>query len=242
MALCVTSFNAIGTRMTSSKNHSSQYISHIESMQNTLLGLLALVLGFTFSLALSRFENRSEAAAMEANSMGDVLALAQLLPEATRESMAAGVKRYIELRIEAGEYLVDSPERQSLLAATQVIQHEMWALAYEAATQDSTARIELFINAMVEMFDAFEARDAQLHRQVPQPVLWLLFITFLFSAGIIGYTAGLSRQRPSLAAGAFVLLILGLMVIIIDLDHPRNGLIVVDQSVFDNVHAAAKSL
>ncbi len=236
MMACVIGCNRLGKRLALTDNYSSQHINHIELMQGSLLGLLALVMGFTFSLALSRYDSRSEAVSVEANTMVDVVALAELLPAEFRQPVAEITRQYIRLRIEAGQYLVDDPVRLSLLDETRKVQLELWKLAYDAAdVTDSAVKAGLFINALNEMLDARAAREAQLHRQVPPPVLWLLFLTFLFTASVIGYTAGLSRHAPSSAAAAFLLLIVGLMGVIIDLDHPRDGLIKIDQSSLQQV-------
>ena len=67
--------------------------------------------------------------------------------------------------------------------------------------------------------------------QVPEVVLVLLFIVFVSSGGIMGYSAGLSGKRMFAPIVLVSILITLIVFIIIDLDRPKRGLIQVNQSV-----------
>ena len=58
--------------------------SNITTLESAMLGLLALMLAFTFSMALSRFEGRRDAVLNEANSIGTTALRARLLPDPYR--------------------------------------------------------------------------------------------------------------------------------------------------------------
>lgn len=70
---------------------------------------------------------------------------------------------------------------------------------------------------------------------VPEVVLILLFIVFISSGGIMGYSAGLSGKRMIVPIVLVSLLITLIVFIIIDLDRPKRGLIQVDQTVMIEV-------
>ena len=88
------------------------------------------------------------------------------------------------------------------------------------------------MQALNEVFDNFEVRNAELDRHVPEIVLFLLYITFLLTGSIVGYSSGLSGHRASFVTYIMVGLIVLLVFVIIDLDRPRRGLIEVNQSSF----------
>lgn len=205
---------------------------HIGTIQGAILGILALLLGFTFSLSLQRFDSRSEAVVDEANAIGTAWLRASLLPSPLREDANRLFTEYIDLRIRAGQLaLVKQSERRALLDAAGRSQAALWDLARRAvASAEPQARAPaLFVEAVNDMIDSFGRRDAALRRHVPEIVLLLLFGTFLMAGGTVGFAAGTAGHRPSLVSHVMVVLIVVLVFIILDLDRPRRGLIQVSQ-------------
>ena len=88
----------------------------------------------------------------------------------------------------------------------------------------------LFIQALNEAIDAFGRREAALRRHVPEVALLLLIGTLLTSGWMVGMSSGIAGHRPSAATYAMSALVLLLVLIIVDLDRPRRGLIRIDQS------------
>jgi hypothetical protein len=76
---------------------------------------------------------------------------------------------------------------------------------------------------------------------VPEIVLWLLFATFLISGLIVGFAAGVGGRRPSWATFAMVTLILVLVFVILDLDRPRRGLIMVSEKSLLDLQASIRA-
>ena len=89
----------IGLRMRHRANDDSK--SHINAIQGSILGILALLLGFTFSLSLQRFDSRSEAVVEEANAIGTAWLRTQMLPEQIRVEVQATMREYAEVRVQA---------------------------------------------------------------------------------------------------------------------------------------------
>ena len=54
---------------------------NVSTLEGAIIGLLALILGFTFAMALSRFEARRDAILTEANAIGTTALRARLLPD-----------------------------------------------------------------------------------------------------------------------------------------------------------------
>src|SRR6185369_6143003 len=78
----------------------SRIAGHVNLIQGSVLGLMALLLGFTFSLALQRFDSRSEAAIAEANAIRAVYLRSQLLPDSIREAVEQSLRAFVDLRVE----------------------------------------------------------------------------------------------------------------------------------------------
>lgn len=214
--------------------------SHINAILGALLGILALLLGFTFSLSLQRYESRSEAVVHEANAIGTAILRAQLLPQEVRESSRSALSQYLDVRIETSRIALSSEtHREQLLGVAADLHDQLWTLARQAAELNpNPVTTGLYIQALNDVIDALGSRDAQLHRHVPEVVLILLYVTFLMAALILGYTSGVAGHRASFVSYILVTLIVLLVFIIVDLDRPRRGLIEVSQESLIDLQAA----
>ncbi|HEY9098902.1 MAG TPA: hypothetical protein VIN38_08530 [Thiobacillus sp.] len=203
------------------------------SIQASILGLLALLLGFTFNMSMQRYDHRNQALIEEANSIGTAVLRAELLPAVHRDAVSEKLKQYIELRIAiSGVDLTHQAERKQYNQQIAALQGELWSLAV-LATQDDPRPVTTgaFVKALNDLIDSQSKRNALLQMHVPEVVLFLLFIVFIASGGILGYSSGLSSKRVVAPAALVSFLIALIVFIIIDLDRPKRGLIQVDQAI-----------
>lgn len=230
MLLAIEAGYRLGQRAEQRTNESSR--AHVGAIQASLLGVLALLLGFTFSLSLQRFDSRSQAVVDEANAIGTAYLRAQLLQESIRGEVMNLLRRYVDLRVQAGAVALDRQEqREAIIAKTNKALDDLWGYARRAADEDGRAvTAGLFIQSLNELIDSYGRRDAALSRHVPELVLFLLFGSFLMTGGVVGYAAGVAGHRASMVTYILVILIVVLTFIIIDLDRPRRGLIRVSQT------------
>ena len=216
---------------------------HVNSIQSAVLALLALLLAFTFSLALQRFDDRSQAVVDEANAIGTAWLRTQLLPAALRGEAQALLRDYTGARVQASTLtLADHAQLGALMARATQQQTALWALARRALELDPNSYTPiLFIESVNTLIDSFGKRDAALQRHVPEFVLMLLYATFLMAGAIVGYACGVGGHRPSMASYIMVVLIVVLVFIILDLDRPRRGLIQVSQKSLVDLHAGMRA-
>lgn len=228
----------VGRKFTDIANKSTK--AQIGTIQGSILGVLALLLGFTFSLSLQRFDSRSEAVITEANAIGTAALRAGLLPDSVRQETQELIRDYLDLRIRAGEISLDRvDERRALLSESDRVFDRMWRSVQAAAAEDpSPVRTGLFLQALNDVVDAYGARDAALARHVPEPVLFLMFATLILAAGLVGYSSGVAGHRTTFAAYTLLLLIILLVFVIIDLDRPRRGIIEVSQQSLVDLRAS----
>lgn len=213
------------------KGATDSFKVHVNAISASLLGILALMLGFTFSLSVQRFDRRSEAVVNEANAIGTAYLRSQLLPVALRNDVQKLLRDYVQLRIQASTTtLLDQVGQAVLLAQASQRQNVLWAYARQAADADpNPVSTGLFVQSVNELIDNFGTGNAELTRHVPEVVLLLLYATFLMAGSVIGYSAGVAGHRMSFVTYVMVLLVVVLVFIIIDLDRPRRGLIEVSQ-------------
>jgi len=82
------------------------------------------------------------------------------------------------------------------------------------------------------VFDLREKRRFALNDKVPGAVVFLLYAVSLTAMGLVSYSCGLSGRRRPLANMTFAVLIALVMVIIFDIDRPRQGFVIVSQESF----------
>lgn len=201
------------------------------AIQAGILGLLALLLGFTFNMAIQRYDDRSQAVIAEANHLGTTLLRTKLLPEPYDATSHALLQQYIDLRIKVGKIdLTRAEERKAINEQTDVLQNQIWEYAINAAEEDPRpVTTGYYINSLNSAIDARGERNAILQRHVPEVILFLLFAVFIAGGALMGYSSGLGLRRSYIPTIMFNLLIVLVVFIIIDLDRPKRGLIKVNQ-------------
>ncbi len=228
-------FNEIGFRIGRfvQSRSDSEVKTLTGSIQASILGLLALLLGFTFSMSMQRFDNRSMALIDEANAIGTAMLRVQLLPDKYKNEANEYFQRYVDLRVAIGQIdITKRAERKIYNKKISDLQNNLWALAISATNDDPRpVTTGAFIKSLNDVIDIQGKRNALLQMQVPEVVLILLFVVFISSGGILGYSAGLSSKRVFAPIVLISLLITLIVFIIIDLDRPKRGLIQVQQGV-----------
>ena len=217
--------------------HQRKTDTDVKTQTNTIqagtLGLLALILGFTFNMALQRYNNRSEAVIHEANAIGTALLRTRLLPQPYDSITHALLQKYINLRLEVSNTdLTMVSERHHLDDQTKDMQNEIWVNAIRAAKIDPRpVTTGYFINSLNSMIDAQGERNAMLQLHVPEVILFLLFVVFMMSGALMGYGSGLGEKRTFIPAMMMTFLICLVVFIIIDLDRPKRGIVKINQDI-----------
>ncbi|MBK7334238.1 MAG: hypothetical protein IPI87_18720 [Betaproteobacteria bacterium] len=210
----------------------TEAITQANAVLAAMLGLLALLLAFTFSAALQRYEDRSQTVVAEANAIGTTYLRARLLPREMHDEVQALLRQYLDVRIQEGRVDATEPElHESLLREARLMEEQLWSHAVRAAELDkSVVTSGLFIQSLNELIDTSATRDAALNRQVPEIVLLLMLGTIVLTTATLGYASGIAGHRVTLAAFVLVILIALVVYLIIDLDRPRRGAIQVSHA------------
>jgi hypothetical protein len=204
--------------------------THAYAIRASMFTIIGLLMALTFSQSLDRFDARSEAVVDEANAIGTAYLRAKLAPLSVRELAQNDLRDYLDLRVQAAAISLDHPEEaESLLVRTQQKQADLWQYAQQAATEDSSPVVALFVESINELIDSFARRQAEITRHVPEPVILLLMITPVLTGVVVGFAYGAGGHRPSVTSYVLALIIVLLLLVIIDLDRPRRGLIEVPQ-------------
>ncbi|WP_052962020.1 DUF4239 domain-containing protein [Pseudomonas fluorescens] len=200
--------------------------SHLTVLQTALLGLLALLLGFNFAMATSRFEARKTLIQDEVTVIGSTYLRAKLLPSDLRGKVTALLKDYVSARIEFMRAGTDEKLLKAASESSRTIEDQLWNLAATAEAQgEATAAMNLVIQSLTDIYNVNEKRRAEQDNHVPATVINLLFVVAIGALGFIAYSYGLGHRRRHGSTAIFAILIAMVFTIILDLDQPRSGFI-----------------
>lgn len=208
----------------------------LATVQGATLGLLGLLLGFSFSGATGRFIDRQDIVVREANAIGTAYLRADLLEPARADALRTALRDYLDARIVLFSEL-DSARMTTVRARLAELQTSAWSTATEAV-RSNPAIGNLVLPPLNEMFDLLSTRDNLSERHIPPIVLLLLCGCAALSISTIGYGCGLQRRRGLGTVGTFTVLISVALWITIDFDYPRRGLIKVSSKPFVEARAA----
>jgi hypothetical protein len=117
------------------------------------------------------------------------------------------------------------------MARSVEIQTKLWSIAegLARATPDSDV-LALFIESLNQTIDLHETRVvAGLYARVPETILVLLLLGSALTLGMVGYDAGLTRQRSPVTAVVLIAVLGAVITLVVDLDRPREGFLTVSQ-------------
>ncbi len=214
------------------EGHSELSRTQFISIQAAILGLLSLLLGFTFSMALSRFEYRKQVVVEESNAIGTAALRAGILPAAEEAEAREQFRRYVKVRLDSVLLTEQgSPSRLQFDSETRQIQKQLWGLAYGAAEADPrSVPLGLFTHAVNQLIDIKAKRDIAIANHVPESVLLMMMGFAILAVGVLTYGNGLARARGLMPTVAYSIIVVLVISLIIDLDHPQAGLARVSQA------------
>lgn len=194
------------------------------------IGLLALMVGFTFSMALSRFEARRSAVLSEANAIGTAALRGEMLPEPYKSTVAPLFKEYATIRIGSGIENLESTAAKEAIRRSLEIQQKLWRAGMEAsAANPQVVPSGLFVQALNTMIDVHEERLTAARNQVPPIVFVMLEGIAIIAFGFEGYGLQLADVRSRPAMWIMAAMIGSVITFVVDLDRPQSGFITVDQ-------------
>ena len=156
--------NFVGRRFRKTRTEGSD----IGTLTGASLGLLALLLAFSFSIALSRYDARRDMVLEEANAIGSTANFALMLPEASQEPILILLRAYTAVRIGLGVPF-DPPKMERDVARSLALQSQLWqhAVAITQAAPQSLPAYR-FVASLNEMNNIHERRLTVLRNHVPR--------------------------------------------------------------------------
>jgi hypothetical protein len=187
------------------------------------LTLLGLIIGFTFSMAISRYEQRKNYEAEEANAIGTEYARGDVLPAGDAQRLRALLAQYTKQRILFYE-ASHAEQLRRVNADTAQLQKELWSAVVGPASSQTTPLTALAVSGMNDVLNSQGYTQAAWWNRIPASA-WGLMVTIALCCNLlIGYCI----QRTGAESVVFLVLTLVVSIsffLIADIDSPRGGII-----------------
>jgi hypothetical protein len=214
-------------------NASDEKDGPVGAMVGSILGLLAIMLAFTFHLAATRFDARRHAVLEEANAIGTTYLRARFLPDPQRSEITDLLRSYTEIRVQS----VAEARIVEGIARSEELHEQLWSRAVAAAEKDRRSiTTGLFLRSLNEVINMHSERVfVGLQSRIPFNIWLVLFSLAVLGMASMGYQAGLSGTRRSPEMPILTLAFAGVLFLIVDLDRAREGSLRVSQQPMINL-------
>jgi hypothetical protein len=202
----------------------------IGSLETAVFALLGLMIAFTFSGALSRFDTRRAQVVDEANAIGTAYLRIDLVPASAQPKLRETFRAYVDLRIETYRLLPDLAAARAAIARSQELQREIWSQAVAAARAPGVqpSAEMLLVPALNQMFDITTVRTAATMMH-PPVVIYAMLIGLAFASALLaGYQTAGEKAYDWVHQLGFAGIVALTLYVILDIEYPRLGFVRID--------------
>src|SRR6516164_9534401 len=194
----------------------------LSTVLTATLTLLALIISFSFSMAVSRYDQRKNYEEAEANAIGTEYARADLLPTDDGTKVRELLRQYVNQRISF--YHGDAPQISEAASEAQKLQAELWSRVVQAAAARSTPVVALAVSGMNDVLNSQGYTQAAWWNRIPIAAWGLMVAIAICCNLLIGYGA-LHAEAKSVRLIVLPLVVSISFLLIADIDSPRSGII-----------------
>jgi hypothetical protein len=205
------------------RQHADAVVS--SAIEGAIFGLFGLLLAFTFSGAVSRFDTHRQLLTQEANDIGTAYLRLDLLPAQAQPELRQLFRDYTTSRLHLYDAVGAESAPETLRLQREIWQRSTAAAISQGANPDAT---KLLLPAINDMIDITTTRQNAFNMHPPDVVYWLLFVFSGGAALMAGYSMK-AGPRDWMYSIALALAVTLTVYTILDVEYPRRGLIRLQQ-------------
>ena len=209
------------------KKYEAEPDKTLDAMVGATLGLLAFLMAFVMSMASDRYDNRRQLVVEEAQVIRSAYLQAGYLTEPYPQEIRSLLKEYVDIRIATPE---TQDEIGKVILRSEEIHAKLWDLT-EAVVEETPGRdeVSLFIASINETINLHSRRIAALRARLPETIVLVLYLIAALGMAMVGFQNSYNGKRNYFSALSVILVFTVVMMLIIDLDRPQEGLLRVSQ-------------
>lgn len=198
--------------------------SPVAAMGGTILGLVAFLLAFTFSIASSRLDTRKQLVRDEAGAIETTHRLAAFLEGPDRDATRALLADYLKQRLATFAERSEAATVR-LMEASDRTHRELWTIAAAHGRRELNSDVAaLYVQSLTEMINLHHQRvSIGLQTRIPSGVWWSLCALTVIGMLGMGYQVGVAGSKRSSAGVALALAFALVGAMIAGLDHPLTS-------------------
>jgi hypothetical protein len=193
----------------------------------SMFAVFGLMLAFTYGAGVDRFDTSKKAVVLEANAISTAFLRADLAEEPGRTELKQALLDYARTRsMDQGRR--HSRERfQEHIQKSLQAQSKLWPITNKIVklSQPDSIVTFLLVDAMNQVIDAHATRLAAINDKLPIGVILMLIFIASASLSVAGFNAGISGRLNRWRMTTFALVLVGVLLVINDFDHPVDGFI-----------------
>ncbi|HQR44685.1 MAG TPA: DUF4239 domain-containing protein [Thermoanaerobaculia bacterium] len=220
--------------MTGRRRRSDSAAKPEGKFEDAVVAVLGLLLAFTFSMALSKYDRRREMLVADSNAIGDFYTCASLLRDPVKTKLQGVIREYAQLRLDVARTATDPGRLEDTLRRFQELQGRMTELVGEAVNEGTPVAVPL-TNTLNDLTSAHAARLVAVKDRLPGIVVLLIFFASAVAMMLVGKEQGWAVKPPLAGTLSFLLLVALVVFVILDLNHPMKGFIVISQEPMQRV-------
>ena len=210
--------------------------SQVSGIGAAMLGILGVLLGFTLSMAIARWDARREVIIEEANAIGTLWMRAGLLEEPLREELRSVLHDYTDTRIALGGSRGDLDALRTAQSEGVALHTKIWSVITRADQPGtSPAILSTLITAANELIDLHELRVASIENYLPPFLILLLPGVTGVAVAALAWSFGTTTERGRTPIFLLTLLICTVILLIMDVNRPQRGAIGVGVNTLERV-------
>ena len=213
--------------------------SQVSGIGAAMLGILGVLLGFTLSMAIARWDARRDVIVEESNAIGTLWLRAGLLQEPLREELRGTLGDYTDTRIALGGSRGDLDALRAAQSEGAALHATIWSVV-ERADQPGTspAILSTLIAAANELIDLHELRVASIENFLPAFLILLLPCITAAAVASLAWSFGATSERGRTPILLLTLLICAVILLIMDVNRPQRGAIGVGVTTLERVQVS----
>ena len=194
-----------------------------------MLGLLGLMLAFTYAYTVGRYDNRKAAVLHETNAIGTAFLRADLLSEPSRSALRNALLEYARTRPVTHSMVVPKALPRTLARMSEA-QAALWPVIRRMTGESRPGPLEVaVVQSVNEVLDAHTRRLVVGFDHLPSAIQIMLLFVAGASMAVAGYSAGRTGSMQRWRMYSLALSISAIIVVITDFDRPMSGFIRVNQ-------------
>ena len=201
-----------------------------------MLGILGVLLGFTLSMSIARWDVRRDVVVDESNAIGTLSLRAGLLGEPLGEELRSVLREYTDTRIALGGTRGDLDALRGAQSEAEGFHAEIWSFVERAKqSETSNATLSALIMAANEVIDLHELRVTSIENFLPAFLILLLPVVAAVAVASLAWSFGATSDRGRTPIFLLTLLICAVILLIMDVNRPQRGQIKVGLAALERM-------